>query len=357
VPPDSVQAAIAAGVAAVVCAALTAALWDRWGRGWRWPMRVVGVVLGAIVAVAATGVSVNRVMELYTSWSEVFGSRPASAAEDVRAAIESTARTRTGSQVVSFAVAGHASGIRLTAYAYLPAGYNSGMRYPVVEALDGYPGSPLSWLHRLRVRSVLDQEIAAGRMAPTVVVFPYQTPNPLHDTECVDAVRGTRADTFLTVDVRAEVARLFRVRTDRAGWGLIGYSTGGFCAANLGLRHPDLYAAAASLSGYFQARTDATTGDLYRGNSAVRDENSPLWRMTHVAQPDLALYLACARDDVGAYRNIQQMLGVTRLPALMTTAVVPRGGHTPTAWRPLEAPAFDWLSSRLAAPETVAIGP
>ena len=33
----------------------------------------------------------------------------------------------------------------------------------------------------------------------------------------------------------------FRAEPAAAGWGLMGYSTGGFCAAKLVLQHPDRY--------------------------------------------------------------------------------------------------------------------
>ena len=35
-------------------------------------------------------------------------------------------------------------------------------------------------------------------------------------------------------------------------WGIGGYSEGGFCAANLALRHPASYGIAASMCGYYQ---------------------------------------------------------------------------------------------------------
>lgn len=44
----------------------------------------------------------------------------------------------------------------------------------------------------------------------------------------------------------------------------MGYSTGGFCAVNLAIRHPDQFSAAVSLSGYFHAVTDNSTGDIYK---------------------------------------------------------------------------------------------
>jgi len=159
---------------------------------------------------------------------------------------------------VELTVAG--SGMKMPAYVYLPAAYDAEReRFPVIEATHGYPGSPKAWLRRLDVLGYLDREIAAGRMAPTVVVFPYQTPSALLDTECTNLTGGPQAETYLTRDVPAAIKTHYRVRTDRAGWGLIGYSAGGFCSTNLLLRHPGEYAAAASLSGYAEA--GITIGD------------------------------------------------------------------------------------------------
>jgi S-formylglutathione hydrolase FrmB len=259
-----------------------------------------------------------------------------------------------GGRVVAFTVNGKASGISLRAFAYLPPGYDdeplSGQRLPVIEALAGFPGSPSTWLKALEAPRILDEEITSGRMAPTVVVFPYQVLSNAHDTECVNEVGGIQMDTFLTTDVPEAVTRLFRVRTDAAGWGLIGYSAGAFCAVNLTLRHPDRYSAAASLSGYFRALTDKTTGDLYKGNIDARNQNSPLWRVQNLPLPRVALYLAAAKDDAFEYRELQQFVAATHSPLRVTTQSLPQGGHTRKVWKALAAPAFDWLSSWLAGP-------
>jgi hypothetical protein len=61
----------------------------------------------------------------------------------------------------------------------------------VIEAVDGFPGSPNTWLHSLHAAHYLDREILAGRMAPTVVIFPYQYTSLAHDGECVNAEQST----------------------------------------------------------------------------------------------------------------------------------------------------------------------
>ena len=63
------------------------------------------------------------------------------------------------------------------------------------------------------------------------------------------------------------------------------------------MRHPDIYGAAASLSGYFTAITDRTTGDLYHGDQKLKNENSPLWRLKNLPVPALPIFLSVAADD------------------------------------------------------------
>lgn len=348
--PDSLATQIATLAAVLITAAATAYLWERM-RGRAFVLRPVAVLLCLVSAGLAGLVAVNREIEMFGSWKDLFGA--AQTVQTMQAAPALSASV-SGSQVESFTLTGPASHLTMTTYVYLPAGYAeaplNAEALPVIEVFDGYPGTPMSWLNRMRLQQRLDTEIAAHRMPPTVVVLPYQTPDLRRDFECVDAPGGPATDTFLTRDLPAAIEQRYRVRNDRAAWGTIGYSTGGFCAVNLAMRHPDRYGAAVSLSGYFQAITDRTTGDLYHGDLAVQEANSPLWRMQHLPVPALAIYLASARDDPKAVRQMRQFSSAVRSPIRLTTATTPLGGHTFGAWLPMLAPALDWLGSWLAGP-------
>ncbi|GAA3347359.1 alpha/beta hydrolase-fold protein [Amorphoplanes nipponensis] len=326
------------GLAAVLATAVAVAvLWDRAGRITR-----AALVAACVLSLAATvALQLNRLTETYTSWAALAGERDPAVPPGPGPV---AAPSGPGGRVVRLAVAGRASGMTMPAYVYLPPGYQRGhQRYPVIEALHGFPGSPKSWLRRLDVRRHLDQEIAAGRMAPALVVFPYQTPDPMVDTECTDLAGGPRAETFLTVDVPAAVRASYRVRTGRGAWGLIGYSAGGFCAADLLLRHPGQYAAAASLSGY------ASPG-IRVGDGSERTTNNVGWRLRHLPQPPAGLYLGYTADDPHSRRDSSLMAGLATAPLAVTTGVVAHGGHSDAAWELMEPAAFDWLSSWLARP-------
>lgn len=336
--PDSLGTELLTLAAMLLAAVGVSVLWNR-ARGWRRHLLRGTALLACVVTSAAVAAAwVNRQVDFLPSWSP--GSPVAAAAgEPVAAAGPASGR------VVSVTVAGRASGLTLPMYVYLPPGYNAGssVRYPVVEALHGYPGSPAQWLHDLTAPQILDREITMGRMTPAVVLFPYQTPEPLMDTECTDLVHSAHAETFLTEDVPAFARRHFRVRPEQSSWGLIGYSAGGYCATDLLLRHPRQYAAAASLSGY-------TDPGIRVGDGSERTSYNIVWRLRHLPVPAVALYLGCARDDAGALGSTAAIAHAARRPLSVTTAYVSGGGHSGLTWRAMEAPAFDWLSTWLGQP-------
>ena len=329
-----------AGLALVAgSAALIAALWDRTGV-------IVRSALGLLAVVgvlAATALQLNRLTEVYPTWGALAGESP-----DAAPATVAPARlTSGGGRLVELTIPGRVSGMSMPAWVYLPPGYDHGHeRYPVIEAFHGYPGSPKGWLGKLNAVGYLDQEIGSGRMAPTVVAFVHQTTDPLIDTECTNLTGGPQAETYLTVDVPAVLRSRFRVRTDAAAWGLIGYSAGGFCAADLLLRHPGEYAAGASLSGY--ATPGITVGD---GSEATT--NNIAWRLRHLPRPAVALYLGYAADDAHSRRDNLLMTRLAGAPMSVTTGVVAHGGHSGAVWRTMQPPAYDWLSAHLARPVDV----
>ncbi|WP_236718108.1 esterase family protein [Actinoplanes sp. TFC3] len=338
-------ATIVAGVVITLLATVALAFfWDR--------RAVAGRILLAVLAIlplaATSALQANRLTATYESWSALFGG--SAQAASLTSSLPPASRPRPGGgRLLTVTVPGEASGLSLTMGVYLPATYDTpagaDQRFPVIEALHGYPGSPSTWIRRLNVVRVLDEEIAAQRMAPTVVLFPYQTPRRLLDTECTNLTGGPQSETFVTADVAAYAAEHLRVRTDRESWGLIGYSAGGYCAMNLALRHPERYAAAASLSG--DAKPGITIGDKSENTT-----NNIGWRLQNLPPPRIALYVSWAADDSQSRTGSSLVARLARPPIALTTAELARGGHSHALWRRMEAPAFDWLSAHLARPRT-----
>lgn len=340
--------------------AFTVLSWD-WARVRR-SRRAAGILACQMLLLLSVGAIANRQLRWFSSWADLVGTsstltRPVNehAALDRELAALSRHRPTGHGAIVDWVASGPTSRITQRAKVYLPAAYftasGSVTRFPVVELLAGFPGGPDTWVHPLRIAHVLDNEIAAGRMAATVVVMPVQNVSAWHDSECVNASRGPQLDTYLTTDMQQAVGHDFRTPPPGPGWGLMGYSTGGFCAVNLVIRHAGQFAAAVSMSGYFVPAVDATTGDLYRHSQAARDANSPLWLLKHDLPKRVPyLYLAASTGDPADAFAIRQFAGAAPRTIPLQTAILPTGGHNFRVWQALEPAALDWMSAHLSPP-------
>ena len=97
--------------------------------------------------------------------------------------------------------------------------------------------------------------------------------------QCLNQVGGPQDLTYLAEDVPTVIAHMLRVLPPGLGWGVAGYSEGGFCAANMALRFRYRYGAAASISGYFSPYNNKLATGLvspFGNNKTLRDNNTPL---------------------------------------------------------------------------------
>ena len=335
-------------VAATVVSA-TMLLWNRWPRWWALPMRLLSLLLVMASGVVVAADAVNRSYDFYSSLDDLLGRTPVQVIVAARAAPDLDVATSEKGRIVRVQLNGARSGVTREGLVYLPAAYfqpsQAMRRFPVLELFHGYPGSPRNWVSQMHLARVLDAEIAIGSLPPVIAVLPSDY-DPGHDSECVDAVGGQRDETYLAVDVPADIGRDFRALDTPHGWATAGYSTGGFCAVNVALHHPDRYAAAASLSGYYNAVVDGTTGDLYRGSVAAWRWNSPQWLVGH-RRVRVPLYLAASRGDHQAMGAMLAMRRASsgRLP--LVTLTLPNGGHNFRVWYAASLAAFEWLGAHL----------
>ncbi|MDJ0686592.1 MAG: alpha/beta hydrolase family protein [Alphaproteobacteria bacterium] len=138
---------------------------------------------------------------------------------------------------------------RTMAYSvYLPDGYGeSDALYPVVFLLHGLGGGEKDWLRAGGAAATADRLIKAGETAPMVLIFPDGEDGWYVDSRSFGGPGDY--ETALTRDLLAHVESAYRVRRDRTGRAVAGLSMGGYGAIRFALKHPNLYGAAASLSG------------------------------------------------------------------------------------------------------------
>lgn len=353
------------GVAVLAISALTLVSWPYLQRlGWAcWPARAMMLAGCQLSAVVLAAVLINDQFVFYQSWSELLGSHPSqdqpanlAGSMDARLHVELLTHFRAGQgTLVALPVAGTVSGVRTgPAVVYLPPQYGdpamAGRSFPVLELLSGFPGGPASWLRDLHVDSVLTALIDSGRSAPFIAVIPVQNVASPRDTECVDVPGGPQVDSYLSYDVRAAVERSFRAASSGAQWAVLGYSTGGYCAADLSIRHPSMFSAAVSLAGYNAPAHDPTTHHLFGSDPALANFYSPSWLLQHRPIGDLHLLLVSTRTDRVSYYQAKQLAALDRPPLQLSLLTLPRGGHNFATFA-AELPAgIGWLSHYVAGP-------
>lgn len=351
--------------------AATVWLWPRLARRGALPVlgRVAMMLAAQLSLIAALALAGNYSFGFYASWADLFGrSTTPGVVVDHGQGPPSGARLRVlgtlhvnvaggtvpqlGGQIQRVAIAGGVSGITTTAYVYLPPEYfrQPHGRFPAAVVLTGYPGTAEALYKKLRYPAVAAGEVRRGTARPMILVMMRPTVAPPRDTECTDVPGGPQAETFFATDLRTSLAARYRIGTGATSWGIIGDSTGGYCALKLALRDPDAYAAAVGLSADYGAPRDATTGDLYGGSPGRRASNDLMWRLRHLPHPAVSLLVTSSRHGEHNYGATLRFIALAGGPTRVSSIVLPSGGHNFTTWSREIPPALCWLSARLAPP-------
>ncbi|MCW2945959.1 MAG: hypothetical protein JWR24_2676 [Actinoallomurus sp.] len=356
-------------LSAVALSALIAAIW--FAPRASGPAARIGLLAACQVCLLLALLTMgNAYFAFYGSWSDLFGVS-AGAGDTGDPALRSTggalARNQDGRPLVpvqdsfvqqhqlpvgegrleAVTIHGQRSGITARAYVYLPPQYfhDHTTRFPVDLALTGYPGNAENLITRLRLPQTAALEIRAGRIKPMIFVMMRPMLTPPRDTECTDVPAGPLAETFFAQDLPAAISTAYRTAPGPGAWSALGDSTGGYCALKLAMRHSDRFGAAISLSGYYNALKDFTTGDLYGGSRTYRNENDLVWRLRHLPAPPVDVLVTTSKVGEKDYRQTLQFVALVHAPMRVASITLPTGGHHFSVWNRELTPALLWLSA------------
>lgn len=238
---------------------------------------------------------------------------------------------------------------------YLPAGYADApsKRWPVFYYLHGLTGNEQNWTEGGK----LDEAADTLGLAAIVVMpdgddgFYVNGVSAVDYDQCMSrgtglfmpgqqppkqtCVRKRDYETYIVDDLVTEIDSKYRTLASREGRAIAGLSMGGFGALQLSMRHPDLFAAAASHSGidtllyggpypYVAGKVEilkdpkswiagageigAWVGGLLGTDIAVWRAHDPALLVDKLEPGKPALYLDCGTDDVFQLQNGMQYL-------------------------------------------------
>lgn len=341
-----------------------------------WPVRIVAACLAFIPAMAFGVAAVNRYYDYYQTWGSAIAditnqgpAAPTGPTTVSKPSVESgllagryvdIALARQQGYTLPLMVHGQYSKITRIVYVFLPPqyfwpGYQK-YRFPAIELIHGFPGTPQDWITVLGVNSVLDTLVREHRARPAVLVMPDANGGRGISLQCLNQVHGPPDATFLARDLPAYIAGGLRVQPPGSGWGIAGYSEGGFCAANLGLQDGRVFSYAGVLSGYFrpsdnQLANPSRQVSPFGGNRGLQRVNTPLdlLRSLPIGLLIPQFWLGAGLLDGPDVRNAEsfgQLLQL-RQPAV-TIKLVRGGGHSMLTWRQLLPPMLGWMTNGLA---------
>jgi hypothetical protein len=340
-------------------------------------LRVVAALVAFVVAVQFGIMAVNRYFDYYQTWGAAFADL--TNAPPPKGTPGTSGVTMLGKQggllagqpiSPSFAeqqgfefpatLPGQLSHISRVGYIYLPAQYFQpayrNYRFPVIELIHGQPGEPQDWINVMGVVAIMDGLVSKGLAKPAVLVMPDANGGTDISEQCLNQVGGPQDLTYLGLDVPNYVySHLPRVQPPGIGWGIAGYSEGGYCAANMALQ-PTLsrhYGAAGVLSGYFSPDPNFIDGknvDPFGHDESLRLQNTPDFVLKHLTPGQFIpqFWIGAGSGDKQDFDGASYFWNELSLYQAGAPLHFQPGGHSMAVWRSEISPMLEWMTPILA---------
>ncbi len=237
---------------------------------------------------------------------------------------------------------------------------NREKRFPVLYLLHGITGQSSNWLEKTRVALYATQY-------DLFIVMVEGGDGWYTDSATVSA---DKYESYILRELIPDVEKRFRVSTQREGRAIAGLSMGGYGAIKFGLKHPEMFALAGSMSGAFKAPswTDKEITDPGVIRDSVLQTFGPADSPTRAANDLFKLartvpaqwiaslpyfYLDCGTEDF-LYSNSRE------LAALFVELKIPHeyrerpGSHSWPYWDTQLQEILQLAAKRLSAPSTSA---
>lgn len=222
---------------------------------------------------------------------------------------------------------------------YLPSGYNKevGGDYDIIYLLHGSHGNHRNLVERFPIQKQLDKLIKEGKMDKTVAVF-VDGFNSFY----LDG-RGVKMESAIINDLIPTIEKEYKIKANRDTRFVGGISMGGYGAANLALKYPDLFSRAILLSPavWYEMKEGIATYDWCLFRDSNNKFNHELWNKNHPStalknfnsDKKLNFYIITGEDDqVISYRDVKKFADELKSKANVELVVEPKGIHAWPFW-------------------------
>ena len=211
-------------------------------------------------------------------------------------------------------------GIKRRMTVYLPPGYSTEKKYPVLYLLHGIGGDERGWVRAGAADAVLDNLHAGGKVVPMLVVMPNgrasADPPPRNPFDGNPFAAYAAFEQDLLKDVIPAIEGKYSVRADREHRALAGLSMGGGQSLNFGLKNLDAFA---WVGGFSSAPNTRPVAELVPKPEVAAGKLRLLW-------------VSCGDTDglMRISRAFHDALAEKKVPHIWH---IDAGGHTWPVWR------------------------
>ncbi len=166
-----------------------------------------------------------------------------------------------------------AAGTEVSYLIYLPPDYakSAAARYPVIYWAHGI-GSNQRVGASCGLVARMDAGIRAGAVPPLIMVFL----NGMRDSWYIDTADGKKpVESVIVKDLIPHIDKTYRTIANRSGRAIEGFSMGGFGAAHLGFKFPEVFGTVGIVSGAMLPATGPGRFTAFGTDQEYFDANSP----------------------------------------------------------------------------------
>lgn len=311
-----------------------------------------------VLTLASLGISMNRSQGFYSSWTDLAGgstdfTSTAITSNNLKilnaSFLKKTQPIGKDLYLLKEVITGKGSNVSNVVYLLLPSRAVQELkqgkaltpaRYRVAEFLTGFPSHPEMWFKALQVQDDISTYNTA-HSRQIIGIIPQINVAGQTDLECMNFSNGQPdAETWLTDDMHTYVSTRLGLADSR--WISVGVSTGAWCAAMFAIKHPDQYAGALSIAGYYRPALPLTDPlDLQKAMIAKYDVADMEKKLVSV----VPLYIVASLGDIYSARETKRFLAKAHPMLNINYQEIATGGHNPRVWKSSVLPGLNWLGS------------
>lgn len=218
---------------------------------------------------------------------------------------------------------------------YIPQGYSSNEKLPVLYFLHGASGNPDTLFDSLDIKNCADSLIANKRIKPLIIVC-TDTLNPLRleESNKTQSPYENPFEGYICKELIPFIDSNYNTITTKDGRFIGGISMGGFAAIQTAVHHPHIFSKAGghSPASWLVEYSDKEIDNwLYSGRQLKKNEDiSTLPKRAGLT--DMRIYLDCGKDD-SIVNDIEKLFPAFKKRGIEVECHVNDGDHSSDYWK------------------------